>query len=119
MLIKKIINYYNINAQKADKLISNSKYLASGKYKFNKTLKYIFLDNDVVAQTASHMFDRDDLLDRRHKSVIFNFLSTATKAIIRNSLNRKLKIESRQVNDKTNFQGTILIFAAKGKNIDF
>lgn len=56
-MIKKLINFYKKKIKIINDFSIISDYLAPGEYRFDRTLTYIYLNDDYVRKRVSYMFD--------------------------------------------------------------
>lgn len=112
--IKGFMIFFSNKRWIVDQFTKNKKHIAPGKYRFDKTLNYIYLDNDLVMDMATDMLDNGYLM-LAHKTG--SFLKEKTKNFIINILSSKLRVVENDLLEDSNLQGVILLPSGNRKSI--
>lgn len=96
-----------------DSFVKNSKYLVSGRYKFDKTLNYIYLNDDNIRQKASNMLDNGYLIITDNKSIPKHIIIYILKVIFY----RKLKVNNNKLDKDIHFKGNIFVPSVDCKEV--
>lgn len=67
--MKRIKDYYESKKKIVNNFVKCSKYLVNGRYRFDETLNYIYLDSENIKQNASNMLSNGTLVSQHKKSV--------------------------------------------------
>lgn len=101
-MIRKVFKKAEFLNTNRKKLLQNSFYLKEGTYKYNDSLKYIFLIERKTEERIFSLFENDPLSKRRKKSQLNKLIQLVTRIKIRNK-------------EKSPFKGSIYFLTKDNK----